>query len=290
MTLWKNRVYCVLVASFLITPLLFAATGLAQNPTWNFTAEMVNTQKLYPVSVEAFSTLDPPPEGSVLSGGVRSAEAGCLVNEIPCPARQSKTINCNYPAKDTDICSAFFRGGSTVTLRPVVTYGTVFAGWYTVWRQYRTVWDKENANSGTTSGGVQSWGKVHPVQTLGTYQFMVSSYPEENAVKAFFAPRGQGFFITLDLAGGPDAVGARVYSTPAGIDCWIEDDGTSAGACSAAFQVATTVRLNVTPGLYKKFLWWLSGGLFEDCEGTGACKILMIYPYNPTTSAPSLYE
>jgi hypothetical protein len=276
MTLWKNPLCCVLAASFFIAPLLFAATGLAQNPTWYFAAQLVNTQELYPVSVEALSTLDPPPESGVLAGSVRSAEAGCLVNESPCPAGKTKTINCSFPAKDTDVCAAYFRGGVMVNLRTVVNYGTVFAGWYSIWRQYSGLNSRNKP-----SGGIEYWEKLNPVQSLGTYQFLVSSYPEENAVKAFFAPRGQRFFLTFNLLGGPDAAGARIYSTPSGIDCWIEDDGTSAGVCSSDFQVATTVRLNVTPGYYKKFLWWMGGGLFQDCEGTGTCKILMIYPYNP---------
>ena len=284
---------------FVLVALLlgFAQSSGAQQ--WDIGAEFANSSAVYTVTVIPTSTT-----GLITGGGgrVTSWQTGCLVPANPCPTLSRTRINCGVPALSGDVCQAYFKGGTSITLIPKANSTSVFAGWMSWFSFYKST------TSGTTVSGVNAWSDLMGVFKLGNYRFLVSGdaqpitsgyivpwdiqflypLPDKNTVYAFFENKGAGYVLYAfpDTYNTP---GAKITSVPAGINCQVDEfgDPVDKDSCWAYFPAGSTVRLQAVPGLGKKFLWWLNynppfGFKFPTCDGLGSCVVPMIFfPYAP---------
>jgi hypothetical protein len=189
------------------------------------------------------------------TGRVTSAQTGCVDNTMPCPKAKKVKINCPQVPGPSDVCTAYFPGGSKVTLK-ANPGDSVFAGW---------------SHSGITMTEDYNMGldKSITARAIGA-----------NAT-AHFEPHGTTYNLTVSPSaiGGPVA-GARIVSNPLGIDCY--GDGT--GTCTHPFPAGTYVTLNVQNGTGIEPLGWNMDWPYYRtlCGKPGPCKV----PVNSYLLAP----
>ncbi|HZF68051.1 MAG TPA: hypothetical protein VEZ47_08440 [Gemmatirosa sp.] len=148
-------------------------------------------------------------------------------------------ISCAVDAgATTGTCAAAFDVGTAVTLRASAGARSDFAGW-----------------SGACSGSACQLSTTAPRAATATFERRPA-----HAVTIAAAGRGSG----------------SVTSSPAGISCTIAG-GVASGACSASFDVGTTVALEATAaGTLSAFTGW-SGA----CSGT-TCQLTVAAPTSVT--------
>lgn len=142
------------------------------------------------------------------------------------PAGVTCTLTAGASSGD---CAELFQDGTVVTLTATAASGSTFVGW-----------------SGACSGG-------NPVAA-------VTLTLVNKSCTATFS-RNQPAQTSLTITAEGDGVGV-VSSTPAGVDCTVEQ-GATAGACSANFAVGAEVALTASAASGSEFAGW---GGDADCS------------------------
>jgi len=238
--------------------MLGVAADVASTPFEYPTGYFVATDKAYPVTVvmDSSTVFYTASIAKVISTGT-----GCLVDTLPCPKGSAAQLKCSYPVDPTyNNCTVYFKGGSVVSLRPIANLGQVFAGFADFYK-----WEGTGASTtNITVTGPRTIPAYFDVKTVGG---IINTYTV-SVVPTSFQEGGPG-------AGDPH--GAKIVSSPAGIECFIDNDGSPTGICDYDFTIGTSVRLSAATIANRKFLWWWSD--IYGCDNSATCTVPVIYWY-----------
>jgi hypothetical protein len=200
----------------------------------------IGTDQAYPVSVVVSA-----PVGT--TGRVTSSQTGCKDSTLPCPKEKQVKISCPYSPGATDVCSAFFKGGTKVTLK-ANPGNSVFAGWNYV---------------------SETFGGNYNIRLEKSFSLLAYS----TAVTAYFAAHGTMYDLIVSPPSGPgNLAGVKIISHPEGIEC----HGDGSGVCSYPFPAGIYVTLTAQTGsLAQPWGWNLNPYLTDLCNMPGPCKVPM---------------
>ncbi len=184
-------------------------------------------------------------------GKVTSSSAGCLEfneeSEIP-KCISSKKISC--AGLETDVCEAYFKTGTKITLTGTPSAGT---GPCVLW---------------TMDSGPFTYGKA-VAATLAT----------DTAISVMFWPATDTGALSVLVDDPGETATCFVNSVPAGITGCNRDGGT----CEASFPLCTKITLSTKAGKNLFFTGWGTDGM---CAGTAASCSFMLYPETVNAAAP----
>jgi hypothetical protein len=236
---YKSR-FCSL-ASLIMGVGIVMCAGASMSSAQSVVASLIDEGTSIPLQVQVQS-------GASTRAKVTSSQTGCLEPTQPCPTGKKAKINCTQATGPSDVCTAYFPGGTQVTLK-ASPGDYVFAGWTYSGPPYG-----ENYNF--------SLNKSIKVRVFGP------------SATATFVPKGTMYTLVVQpssMGGTPNT--ARIVSSPAGIECY----GDATGVCSHQFLAGSYVTLTAAGNTGTQLMGWTLGWPFftDICNVPGPCKVPM---------------